>query len=128
MSEIDRLARKRSLRGTGARRTILRWWMTRCCRQSPTLCCATAIPKTETVGWRRLEQLPDYPALVGHQSVGQLMTSGKLEKAIHAIGEPETRRVQASHSVSRFLAELEGGHRLRQSVPKSRRATDKASS
>lgn len=128
MSEIDRLARKRSLRVLST-------------THNPALVDALPLsavpdivlcyrdPKDGDSRLVALEQLPDYPALVGHQSVGQLMTSGKLEKAIHAIGEPEeTRRVQASHSVSRFLAELEGGTSVAPKRPKSRRATDKASS
>lgn len=53
----------------------------------------------------RLDELPDYPALVGQHSVGEMMTSGQLERAARVIGEPtEARQAQASAFVEQFLA------------------------
>ena len=53
----------------------------------------------------RLDERPDYPALVGQHSVGELMTSGQLERAARVIGDPtEARQAQASAFVEQFLA------------------------
>jgi len=51
-----------------------------------------------------LDALPDYPALIGQHSVGELMTSGQLEQATKSIAEPATtRQAQASEFVKQLL-------------------------
>lgn len=55
----------------------------------------------------RLDELPDYPALIGQHSIGELMTSGQLELATKWMAEtPASRQAQASSFVEQFLAEV----------------------
>lgn len=52
----------------------------------------------------RLDELPDYAAMIGHHSVGQLMTEGLLERATRTVSvSPDAQRTRATTFLQQFL-------------------------
>jgi hypothetical protein len=51
----------------------------------------------------RLDELPDYAAMIGHHSVGQLMTEGLLERATKSLATPATQKTKATAFLQQFL-------------------------